>query len=455
MEQATRSVGRTAAAIAGAVRGGQLSPVDVVREHLAHIAAVDGRIGAFQQLRGAAALREAEALAQSPGLASLPLAGVPVAVKDNVAVAGEPQRDGSAASSGEPRTQDDEVVRRLRAAGAIVVGITRVPELCIWPFTDGVFGTTRNPWNIQHGPGGSSGGSAAAVSAAMVPIAHGADGLGSVRIPAAACGLVGLKPGDGVIPGEIGKGSWFGMSVHGVLASSATDAALMASVLADRPALATPATPRALRIALGTRSPVPGSRTDPGVAGVVRQVAETLRLLGHHVEDLEIAAPTGVALSVFAHWFAGVAGDAATLPAPERLLPRTRLHAQLGRIVSGLGLVRPGARERWREQFLRMFAEYDLLLTPTTATSAPAATGWAERGWLANLRAAVAYAPFTGAVNFAGLPAISVPAGVSEGLPVGAQFIGRGGDEGLLLGLALQLEQARPWPRHAPALRGG
>ena len=444
------SVGRTAGAIAAAVRSGDLSPQQVVREHLARIEALDDRIGAFQRVRAQGALREAEALARAPQLALLPLAGVPVAIKDNVAVAGEPVRIGSAASSQQPAAADHEVVQRLRAAGAIVVGQTRVPELCIWPVTDGPLGTARNPWNLQRTAGGSSGGSAAAVAAGLVPIAHGNDGLGSVRIPAAACGLVGWKPGDGVVSGGVGHGSWLGMAVHGVLATTAADAALMASVLADRPALATPAPPRALRIAMSLPSPVPGARTDPAVAAAVRGVADVLRGLGHTVHEKVLAAPTGVALSVFAHWFAGVAADAELLDEPARMLPRTRRHAGLGRAAEALGLVRPGARERWRADYLRLLGEHDLLLTPTTATTAIAAEGWAAQGWLANLRAALAFAPFTGAANFAGLPAITLPAGVHEGLPVGAHLVGRGGDDDLLLALALQVESALGWPRHAP-----
>lgn len=444
------TVGWTAAAIAEGVRSGALSPVDVVREHLAQIARHDARIGAFERVRGEAALREAALLAADPRLPALALAGVPVAVKDNIPVAGEPLRAGSAATAEQPSSSDHEVVRRLRAAGAIVVGLTRTPELALWPVTDDARGTTRNPWNTARTAGGSSGGSAAAVAAGMVPVAHGNDGLGSVRIPAAACGLVGWKPGEGVVPSEVGNGSWFGMSANGVLATTVEDAALVASVLAERPALALPAAARPLRIALATDSPVAGARTDPAVAALVQQLGATLRSLGHEVEAIRLPAPAGVALAVFAHWFAGAAADAELLAHPDRLLPRSRPHVALGRAVRRLGLVRPGARERWRERLLAMLQGFDVLLTPTTASTAIAADGWAQRGWFANLRAALAFAPFTGAVNFAGLPALSLPAGLHEGLPVGAHFVGRPGGEGLLFSLAQQVERRQPWPRHAP-----
>lgn len=444
----------TATAIAEAVRRGARSPVDVVRQHLDRIAQADGRIGAFQRVRAEAALREAAVLAQLPTLASLPLAGVPVAIKDNIPVAGEPMRAGSEATSPRPSPADHEVVRRLRAAGAIVVGLTRVPELCIWPFTDGPLGTTRNPWNLERTAGGSSGGSAAAVAAGMVPIAHGNDGLGSVRIPAAACGLIGLKPGDGVVPADIGEGSWFGMAANGVLATTAADAALMLSVIAARPDLGRPALARPLRIALTTRAPAPGVRTEAGVEAVVRGTAELLRSLGHHVDEVRMGVPTGTALAVLAHWLAGTSLDADALDQPARMLPRTRRHAALGSAVRALGLVRPGSRDKWRARFLEKLSGYDLLLTPTLATTAVAAEGWAERSWWANVDAAARFAPFTAAANFSGLPAITVPAGVHrDGLPVGAHFAGRSGDEGLLLALAAQIERARPWPRQAPASR--
>jgi len=453
--QPPRTVGWTACAIAQAVRTGAVAPLQVAREHLQQIALHDAAIGAFQRVRGEAALREAAALAAHPQLASLPLAGVPVAIKDSIQVAGEPMRLGSAASSDAPSAADHEVVRRLRAAGAIVLGLTRLPELALWPFTDGALGTTRNPWNPQRTAGGSSGGSAAAVAAGLVPIAHGNDGLGSVRIPAAACGVIGWKPGEGVVPADIGSHSWFGMACNGALATTVADAALMASVLADRPELAEVPAPPALRIALATASPVPGARTDPGVEAAVRAVAGALRRAGHAVEPIALLAPTGVALSVFAHWFAGAADDAQLLAQPQRLLPRSRRHVAAGRAVRSLGLLRPGARERWRQRLEAMLAGFDLLLTPTLASPAIAAQGWAEQGWLANLRAALAFAPFTGAANFAGLPALSVPAGLLQGLPVGAHFVGRAGSEGLLFSVAAQVEGERPWARLAPRLQGG
>jgi amidase len=254
-----------------------------------------------------------------------------------------------------------------------------------------------------------------------------------------------------VVPADVGNGSWFGMSSNGVLATTVADAALMAAVMAGEPRLASVTSPPPLHIGISLESPVPGGRTSAQAQAAVQAVAAALRAAGHRVERLELPAPTGVALQVFAHWFAGTSLDAQLLPEPARMLPRTRRHAALGRWVRRLGLLKAGARAQWREQFLQMITGYDLLLTPTTATTAIEAEGWAQRGWLANVRASLAFAPFTGAANFAGLPAISVPAGLHDGLPLGAHFVGRPGSDALLLAVARQIEQARPWPRMAPA----
>ena len=216
-------VGLTALELAERVHVRDVSPVDVVRAHLERIGGLDARVGAFQLVRGDAAIAEADLLSRRSDLGDLPLAGVPVGIKDNVAVSGEPTRNGSLATAGAGAADDHEVVTRLRAAGAIVIGKTKVPELCAWASTDGAFGIARNPWNLDRTPGGSSGGSAAAVAAAMVPVAHGSDGGGSIRIPSAACGVVGIKPGIGVVPGAAGKTGWYGLSSNGPLTTTVDD----------------------------------------------------------------------------------------------------------------------------------------------------------------------------------------------------------------------------------------
>ncbi|HEX8347531.1 MAG TPA: amidase, partial [Actinoplanes sp.] len=202
-------VGATAKQIARAVRRGDATATQVVADHLDHIAAGDPLVSAFRVVRGGEAIVEAEKVDEQEDLAELPLAGVPVAVKENTQVAGLPTWNGSVAARTTIAEDDHEVVRRLRGAGAIVVGVSRMPEMGLWALTDDAEYPTRNPWRLDRTPGGSSGGAAAAVSAGLVPMAHGNDGLGSIRIPAACCGLVGLKPGRGVVPCRLGVEDWF------------------------------------------------------------------------------------------------------------------------------------------------------------------------------------------------------------------------------------------------------
>src|SRR3954452_15290402 len=230
-ELRTTWVGHTAKQIARAVRRGDTTATQVVADHLEQIAISDPSLNAFRVVRAGEAIAEAEKVDDQEDLANLPLAGVPVAVKENTPVAGLPTWHGSAAARSAVAEVDHEVVRRLRGAGAVVVGITRMPEMGLWATTDDPDDATRNPWNLDRTPGGSSGGSAAAVAAGLVPIAQGNDGLGSLRIPAACCGLVGLKPGRGVVPCDLGVDNWFGLTEQGVLTTTVADAALGFSVL--------------------------------------------------------------------------------------------------------------------------------------------------------------------------------------------------------------------------------
>jgi amidase len=450
-------VGLSAVDIAARVRDGRLTPTAVVAAHLAHAAGAAAGVDAFRTLRTDEALAEADALARRPDLATLPLAGVPVAVKDNLPVAGTAMRLGTRATPPNPQPRDHEVVRRLRAAGAIVLGLTHVPELCIWPFTDGPLGTARNPWNPDRTAGGSSGGSAAAVAAAAAPIAVGNDGLGSIRIPAAACGLVGVKPGTGLVPSDIGDGSWFGYSENGPLATTVDDAALMLAVLAGRADLAHPAAESTtrLRVALSTRAPAPGVRVDPACADAARQVAALLERAGHQVARRDPPAGPADGLHVIATWGLGAAGDRDALVAagadPTAFEPRTHAHARMGRALGRLGLGTPAARARLRARLVAFFADVDVLVTPTLARTAVAAAGWPERGWRASVATSLAFAPFTGAWNAAGLPALTLPvARAPDGLPIGVQLVGPAGSEARLLDLARAVERALPWPRHPP-----
>ncbi|MBZ9640569.1 amidase [Streptomyces sp. PSKA30] len=444
----THWVGRTAVEIAAAVREKQVTPREVVAEHLARIERIDGRVGAFRTVRAQAALAEADEVGARGDLGELPLAGVPVAVKDNLAVRGEAVRIGSAATADTPADQDHVTVARLRAAGAVVVGLTNVPELCVFGTTEGVHGIARNPWDTTRTAGGSSGGSAAAVAAGLVPIALGNDGMGSLRIPAANCGLVTIKPGHGVVPAGIGDGDWFGMSENGPLATTVADARLMLSVLADTEVVRRDP-PGTHRVAVSLRSPLAGVTVSRPYTTAAQEAAGLLIKAGHQVRRADPPYPLSLSFTSLAHWTAGTSVDAQGLD--RRLLARrTRVHAAVGRRF--VGAVRGGgSRDALRRRLEPFFAEYDVLLTPALARRSPKAVPWHERGWLRNVAANTAYSPMTPPWNLTGWPAMTVPLGtLPSGAPCAVQLVGRPGSEAELLGLAAQLEAARPWQRTAP-----
>jgi amidase len=447
-------VGATAKQIARGVRRGDTSATQVIADHLDHIAAVDDRVNAFRVVRGGEAAVEAEKVDEQDDLANLPLAGVPIAVKENTAVAGVPTWHGSAAARRDVAEEDHEVVRRLRGAGAVVIGITRMPELGLWGTTDDDTAVTRNPWQLDRTPGGSSGGAAAAVASGQVPIAHANDGLGSIRIPAACCGLVGLKPGRGVVPCHLGAEDWFGLTEHGILATTVADAAVGFAVLAGRrPEKLEP--PDGLRIAVSVRSPLRGVRADRPNRDVVTAASRLLVAAGHDAIALDPVYPTGLGLrGTIGTWVGAAARDAEFLGVDTGALqPRTRQHIAVGKWALRRGYVRESDRIALRERFRGFFADnsVDLLLTPALAAAPLPADGWAARSWRANMAANMRYAPFAAPWNVAGLPGLVVPVGVRpDGLPVGVQMVGPPGSELTLLAAAGQIEVAAPWSRHAP-----
>jgi amidase len=449
---AAGTVGLPATEIARLVRSGEVTAVDVVRAHLAHIDEVDARVGAFRVIRREAALAEAHAVDTALTRFALPLAGVPIAVKDNVAVAGEICTDGSPAYTGSPASRDHPVVARLRKAGAIVVGITRAPELCLYAATDGPGTVSRNPWDTARSPAGSSGGSGAAVASGSVPLAHGNDGMGSLRLPAAACGLVTLKPGRGVVPAEIGADSWSGMAENGALTTTVADLAVAHAVMAgEEPGpLVEPGRP--LRIGISTRSPLPGVRADAATRAAVDAVVAQLTAAGHTVVRKNPPITPGVAAGAMTRWMAGAEDDAEHLGIDRAALqPRSRTHARIGRLLRRVGLLRPATADRFRQRMVDFFDDVDVLLSPVTTGPPLAARPWHERSFLANVTANARWAPWTAAWNLAGLPALVLPAGSQpDGLPVAVQFVGPPGAEGRLLWLAGELERLQPWRRYAP-----
>ncbi|HLM85453.1 MAG TPA: amidase [Solirubrobacteraceae bacterium] len=396
-----------------------------------------------------------------------PLLGVPIAVKDNIDLAGETTCDGTNAND-QPAHADAEVVRRLRAAGAVIIGKTNVPELCIWPFTEtATFGVTRNPWELQHAPGGSSGGSAAAVAAGLVGAALGSDGAGSIRIPCAWCGLFGLKPQRGRVPLAPHPRHWHGLSVNGVLTRRVADTALFHDIasgpsgvdLDSAPAPAVPfaqsagTPPGRLRIAYSTRTP-PGviSHLDADAERALRDTVELLRSLGHEVSERDPDyGPTGGA-TLTALYVRGIHDDVHAVAHPERLERRTRALARIGGLVSPALLERAlRAGEELTRRVGRMFEEHDVLLTPSTAAPPPAIGRLQGRGALATLNTVAGWVPYNGIWNVTGQPAASVPAGLgADGLPRGVQIVGRTSDEATLLSLAAQIEAERPWADRRP-----
>jgi amidase len=347
---------RTATEIAAAVRAGEATAGQVVAGHLNRIAKLNGELGAFIRVRAAEAASEADAVGKRADLAELPLAGVPVAVKDAVPVSGEPMRVGSAALPDAPQGEDHPVVARLRAAGAVVVGLTNLPELAIYPFTDSAFGITRNPWDRRRTAGGSSGGSAAAVAAALVPVAHGTDGLGSVRIPAAACGLFGIKPGSGTVPGFPATRDWYGLPENGVLATTVADAAVTLGVMAGTGFDL--AEPSRLRIAVSVRPPGPGIVVHRACAAAVRQSGRQLAALDHDVREEDPRYPGWLTPVMLSYWFAAPAADAGSYA--RGMEPRTRRPVLAGRAVQRVRPPTGKDRDRLRAALAPFFDRHDV-----------------------------------------------------------------------------------------------
>lgn len=441
------------------VRAGDVSPRELVETALERIARLDPELNAFRIVFGERALAEADRVAAVAGRTAdrdeLPLRGVPVAVKDDQSVAGTPRVRGSSAHGG-PEPVDSEIVRRLRAAGAIVVGIARTPELAIWPFTEtAAGGATRNPWDVQRTPGGSSGGPAAAVAAGLIPASTGSDGAGSIRIPAACCGLFGLKPQRDRIPLLPLREVFNGMTAYGFLTRSVADSALLYEVATGLPYVAAAERePGRLRIALSTKIP-PGlpARLHPDYLGAARDSAELLRSLGHHVAEREPDLSPAIGTRVVTRYLAGVHEEARAVEHPERLELRTVAMARLGAVAR-----RQLARARAAEasdaaRVNRIFGDFDVMLGPTLAAPPLQIGAYEGRGAARTLQAMLRWVPFNALWNHLGNPAAAVPAGFDErGLPLSVQLVGRPGDEDTLLSLAHQLEIARPWAQRRPPI---
>ncbi|HEY3020973.1 MAG TPA: amidase [Solirubrobacteraceae bacterium] len=441
------------------VAAGEVTPRGLVDACLERIERLNPRLNAFRVVFADRARADAEALGDRDGR---PLYGVPVAIKDDMDVAGEPTCFGTAIVTA-PAAADSEIVRRLRAAGAIVIGKTNVPELTQWPFTESAaFGMTRNPWAADRTPGGSSGGTAAAVAAGLVPFGTGSDGLGSIRIPAACCGLVGLKPQKDRVPlaPKTPDTAWHGLAHYGVLTRSVRDTALALDAVADQPpaeslVAAADRAPGRLRVALSFKVPPPlAARVDREVRSAIEGVGETLRGLGHDVVERDPPYEAGVTFRGMARYLHGIRDDALHTGQPKRLERRTRGMMRMARLTPRKRLERSLAEEAGAARRLeRIFDEVDVVVTPTLARP-PLPVGHFEgRGALATFNGCGGFVPFPGAWNITGEPALSVPAGwTADGVPLGAQLVARRDGEPTLISLAAQLEAERRWTARRPPI---
>ncbi len=445
-------VGRTAGELARRVATGEWSARSVVEEHLQHLAEVEHRLGAFTTVRREAALAEADAVDEHPDRSLLPLAGVPVALDDVIDVAGEPTRHGSLATPQGPAAADDPLVRQLKAAGAVILGKTRGPELSVWGTSDDPTATVVSPWDPTRSAGGSSGGSAAAVAAGVVPLALGTDGLGSVRIPAAACGVVGFRPGAPYLGVELGgQPHWFGMTRFGPLATTVGDAAVCTEVLTDARFDVDTALSEPLAVAVSWRAPAPGVTVSSAWREAALEAGRLLHHAGHEVTRADPPYERATVQAVVARWTQGVGADVDTLGLDRELLqPRTRAHIAAGERLAKVAEVSDDDVLRWRERLAPFFAEHDVLLTPAFARAQPSATAWHTRPWAANIAANLSAFPFTAAWNLADVPSVVVPLWEEGGRPLSVQVIADVGREDRVLAVAGLLGSMVPRARHAP-----
>ncbi|WUH96822.1 amidase [Spirillospora sp. NBC_00431] len=451
------------AAQAEALARGEVSSRELVEECLESIRRQEA-LGAFRVVRPQAGQEALEADKRLADGERLPLLGVPVAIKDDTDVAGE-TTPFAVAGDHRPVARDGEVVRRLRAAGAVVVGKTNTCELGLWPFSESGFGVARNPWNPDYSPGGSSGGSAVAVAAGMVAGAVGSDGAGSIRIPAAWTGLVGIKPQRGRVSGYPRTDPFNGITVWGPLARSVEDAALLLDALSgshpeDVHQIDPPVTPFVeaarrepgrLRVAVSFRTAFGVSgRLDPEIRGAVERLARRLTELGHKVFPADPDYGL-VGLGLVSRGTAGAADWLDSIPEarPER---RTEVEATVGRLL-GRRLL-PLARRmdpHWRRRAGRVFQVADVVLTPTTARPPLKVGAFDGVGYRKTQSGVAAACPYAWTWNVLGWPAVNVPAGFTKsGLPIGAQFLGHDSDEATLISLAAQLEAVEAWVERRP-----
>ena len=442
---------------AGALRDGTVSAPDLLEAVLNRIEQVDEKLNAFRVVwADQARAQAADAQRRLDAGERTPLLGVPIAVKDDLDVTGDVTGMGGRPQFA-PAETDAPTVARLREAGAVLVGHTRTPDRCLWPFTETLaYGATRNPWDLNHTPGGSSGGSAAAVAAGIVGAATGSDGGGSIRIPANFTGIFGLKTTRDLI--NMGdEEHWNGLAVVGPLGRRVADAGAMLDVIADEPGgyrEAVEKDPGKLRIAVSLRGPLGPTPIEKQRKQAVQTVADRLSVLGHEVVPAEPPLGPMSSQQFFIRFLRGVADDVAQLPHPEWLEPRTRRIAALGRRVPNRVYARIRAAEAGlHEAMARFFGDFDVVLQPGWTTPQPRVGRFHNAGASHTLGAVSMGIVFYPIWNVLGYPVAALPAGFDNaGLPMGVQLGGPAGTEKRLLSLAGQYERAHPWSVKRPAL---
>jgi amidase len=450
------------------VRSGEVSSVELTELYLRRIEQLDPELNAFVTVRGEDALADARAADLSGSEA--PFRGVPIAVKDLTPTREIRTTYSCRAYADNVPDFDTAVVRRLREAGFVILGKTNTPEFGTAAFTESELnGSTRNPWNVELTPGGSSGGAAAALAAGLTPLVHGSDGGGSIRIPASCCGVFGLKPSRGRVS-QAPFASFEGLSTAGPLTRFVADAAALLDVLAgyepgdpwwapppERPfAEEAVASPGRLRVAVTSKPPLEAA-ADRDCIEALEDAAALLADLGHDV----VEATPDWAEPGLEDVFLDVWQVSPTLwPAePALLTPLNRELAERARAASAADYVAAAVELQLRaRRIVPFWNEVDVVVTPTLAMP-PVPIGWQDvgpPGAVEQLRRNARFTPFTAVANVTGLPAMSVPLHWNEaGLPIGVQAIGGPAADATLLRLAAQLEQARPWHNRRPQLAGG
>jgi amidase len=466
---------RSAIELAAMVRSGELSARELVQVSLERIEELNPQLNAFVQIDAERALAAAEEVRAGD---ERPFAGVPIAIKNNRPVSGLRLTHGCSLMENYTADYDHNVTRRCKQAGFIVVGSTTLPEYGILPTTEArLFGPTRNPWDLGRTPGGSSGGAAAAVASGMVPLAHGNDGGGSIRIPAACCGLVGLKPQRGRISAapELGESL---LGIDGVLTRTVAETAAVLDVLAGYEvgdatwaapppepfAVAAAARPGRLRIAATTLPPIADAVVDPLCAAAVTDAAGLLRELGHEVHEVDppwqidgltelfgAVFSTHVGLSIA---FSGMV--AGREPAAEDMEPMSwAIFSMVKKLNAVEGFAATVRLQAFTRQLVQFMEPYDALLTPALAER-PLPLGTLDPGVpnpMETFTRSGLFTPFTPVFNASGQPGISLPLFHGEdGLPLAVQLAGRPAQEATLLALGTQLEAASPWAARRPEM---